>query len=167
MADVVNMNSARGFPFGPEEPSEKYACTMTPVGAALGMTGLGCSLTEVEPGKRAFPYHNHLGNDEMFVILEGTGTYRIGERTHPIKAGDVCGAPRGGPDTAHQIVNDGTTTLRYLAVSTKNDPEIVEYPETGKFAALAIAPGPDFMNAHMRFIGKREMGIGYWDGEEH
>jgi uncharacterized cupin superfamily protein len=42
------------------------------------MAGLGAMFVTVAPGKRAFPFHNHLGNDEMFVILEGEGTFRFG-----------------------------------------------------------------------------------------
>ena len=63
-------------------------------------------------GRRAFPFHNHLGNDKMFVFLKGTGTYRYGEAEHSVKAGAVCAAPRGGPDTPHQLINTGNEELK-------------------------------------------------------
>ncbi|MEL6599383.1 MAG: hypothetical protein AAFR40_07620, partial [Pseudomonadota bacterium] len=69
---VLNIHDANGFPMAPEGAT-KTGATIAPIGRALGMTGLGCMYVQVEPGKRAFPFHNHLGNDEMFVILEGTG----------------------------------------------------------------------------------------------
>ena len=119
----------------------------------------------VAPGKRAFPFHNHLGNDELFVILEGNGTYRFGAEDFAVKAGDVCAAPRGGPDTAHQLINTGKGDLCYLALSTKHDPDVVEYPDSGKFAAMAIAPGANFMQAHLRFVGRVEDSGDYWEGE--
>ena len=42
----------------------------------------------------------------MFFIVKGTGTLRYGSETRKIRAGDVICCPVGGPETAHQIVND-------------------------------------------------------------
>ena len=163
---VIHINDAKGFPMAPREPSERFGGTVASIGSALGLTGLGAMFVTVEPGRRVFPFHNHLGNDEMFVILEGEGTYRFGDGEYPVRAGSVCGAPKGGPDTAHQIINTGTTTLRYVGISTSNDPDVAEYPDSGKFAAMAVAPGPSFMEAHLRHVGRRDQALDYWDGEE-
>ncbi len=161
---VASINPAGEFDIGPEG-SSVFAGKIQTIGQKLGLSGLGCMHIAVQPGKRAFPFHNHLGNDEMFVILEGSGTYRYGDTEFPVSAGDVCGAPRGGPDTAHQLINDGAIPLRYLAISTQNDPDVVEYPDSGKFAALAIRPGPSFMQAHLKFIGRAGDSLDYYDGE--
>lgn len=166
MRPVLNVHDAQGFPMAPEGGSRRFGATVAPVGRPLGLTGLGCMYVEVAPGKRAFPFHNHLGNDEMFVILEGEGTYRFGGADYPVKAGDVCAAPRGGPDKAHQLINSGTGPLRYLGISTMQDPDVVEYPDSGKYAAMAIAPGPDFFRAHLKVVGRREDSRDYWEGEE-
>lgn len=162
---VLSTSDARGFPMAPEGGSETFGATVAPVGKPLGLRGLGCMYVTVEPGKRGFPFHNHLGNDEMFVILEGEGTYRFGDGEHAVKAGDVCGAPKGGPETAHQLINTGDVPLKYLGISTMRDPEVVEYPDSGKYSAIAIAPGQDFMSAHLRVVGRTEDGLDYWDGE--
>lgn len=148
------------------EGSRKFGASLVMVGDRLGTGGLGCMHVSVDPGKRAFPFHSHLGNDEIFVILAGQGTYRIGDAEHEVRAGDICGAPRGGPDTAHQLINTGSETLCYLAISTKQDPDICEYPDSDKFAAIAISPGADFRTAHMRYVGRKESAVGYFDGEE-
>ena len=162
---VVNINSVEGFRNVPQD-STRFGATIAPIGGRIGLSGLGCMLLKVEPGRRAFPYHNHLGNDEMFVILEGQGTYRIGDSEHPVGPGDICGAPRGGSDTAHQIINTGDVPMTYLAISTCHDPDVVEYPDSGKFAAIAISPGPDFMNAHLKFVGRQSSAVDYYDGED-
>lgn len=162
---VVSIGNVGGYDTTPEG-SKRLGATVSMVGQELGLEGIGCNYICVEPGKRAFPFHSHLGNDEMFVIIEGEGTYRIGDQEHPIRTGDLCAAPRGGPDTAHQIVNTGSGKLRYLAISTKRDPDIVEYPDSNKFAAIAVKPGPSFMKAHLRYIGRVENSLGYYDGEK-
>jgi len=162
---IKNIHDTKGLPLSPEGGSDRFGATVAPMGREIGLTGLGCMYTQVEPGKRAFPYHNHLGADEMFVILEGTGTYRFGEREYPIKPGDVCGAPKGGPEVAHQIINTGTVTLKYLGISTMVDPEVVQYPDSGKFAAIATR-GQEFMSAHLKVIGREGESLDYWDGED-
>ena len=88
---VAHIDDLKGFPMAPEGGSERFGCTVSPVGAALGLTGLGLMVTTVQPGMRAFPFHNHLGNDEAFVILEGEGTYRFGETDYAVRAGSITG----------------------------------------------------------------------------
>lgn len=162
---VFNPASADGFPMAPEGGSDVFGATVVPVGKSIGLRKLGCMQITVAPGKRAFPFHNHLGADEMFVILEGRGTYRFGDTEHAVAAGDVCGAPAGGADTAHQLINTGTGPLRYLGISTMSDPEIVEYPDSGKYSAIAVRPGADFFSAHLKVIGRAADTLDYWDGE--
>lgn len=161
---VVSLADVPAFPNAPEN-STRFGAAIAPLSDKLGLRGLGAMYVTVEPGRRAFPFHNHLGNDEVFVILEGSGTYRFGDAEYPVKAGDVCAAPRGGPEVAHQLINTGDAPLRYLGLSTMNDPEVVEYPDSGKFAALAISPGSDFMHAHLRFVGRRDDSRDYFEGE--
>lgn len=162
---VVNAFDAQAYSNAPEG-STRFGAKIAPLSGALGMSGLGAMFVTVEPGRRAFPFHNHLGNDEMFVILEGEGTYRFGAEEYTVKPGDVCAAPRGGPDTAHQVINTGKKPLKYLGISTSNDPDIAEYPDSGKFAAMGIAPGPSFFEAHIKHVGRREDAHDYWEGED-
>ena len=43
-------------------------------GATLGTRQIGCTLMVLEPGKRAWPYHLHHAEEELFVVLEGEGS---------------------------------------------------------------------------------------------
>jgi len=133
----------------------------------IGAQKLGCQLHVVPAGKKAFPRHAHHVNEEMFFILEGKGAYRLGDATHEIRAGDVISALAGDVSTAHQIVNTGEGELRYLAFSTRLDPEVVEYPDSDKFAVASMAP-PDkgLIAAKFTFIGRRQASLDYFDGEE-
>lgn len=146
--------------------AEKFDARMGMIAAKVGAQKLGYNLTAVPPGKRAFPFHNHRVNEEMFFILEGSGEVRIGDKVYPIKVGDVIACPPGGKEAAHQIVNTGPVELKYLAVSTKMSPEIAEYPDSGKFGVMAeYPPGPDGKPQGFRFVGRENLGVNYWEGE--
>lgn len=145
---------------------EGFVAKLGQFGPLIGARQLGCRLVVVPPGKKAWPYHAHHVNEEMFIILDGTGTLRLGGAEHPVKAGDVIACPAGGPETAHQIVNRGEEELRYLAISTMRSPEVLEYPDSGKFAVVSgSAPGGDKSARRMWYVGRAETSLGYWDGE--
>jgi uncharacterized cupin superfamily protein len=146
---------------------ERFEAKLGPIGPRIGAQKLGYNLTVLLPGKRAFPFHSHRVNEEMFFILDGAGEVRIGAEVHPIRAGDVIACPAGGPETAHQIVNTSEAAeLRYLAVSTKLSPEVADYPDSGKFGVLAdFGPGPDGKPQTLRFMGRAGSVVDYWDGE--
>jgi hypothetical protein len=57
---------------------EKFAYRRKQLGSSAGGEMLGCSLYEVPPGRRAWPYHYHLANEEAIYVLESSGTLRIG-----------------------------------------------------------------------------------------
>lgn len=135
---------------------DKFAWRSAQISQALGARDLGYALDVVPPGKRACPFHSHRGQEEMFLILEGTGTLRYGGETRPIRAGDVICCPTGGPETAHQIINDSQAELRFLSVSTKVYPDVCEYPDSGKIMAF----GPGF-----RHVTAASDHADYWKGE--
>jgi uncharacterized cupin superfamily protein len=163
MKPVVNLAEV---PLAPHAHGDAFAARMGQIGPLVGARLLGCRLTVVPPGKRAWPYHCHHANEEMFVILEGTGTLRYGGALHPVRAGDVVACPPGGPETAHQIVNTGACDLRYLAISTMVEPEVAEYPDSGKFTVMAGSPpGGDAAKRRFAHTGRRGDALGYWEGE--
>jgi uncharacterized cupin superfamily protein len=149
------------------EASPQFAARLGAISARVGAQKLGYNLTVIPVGKRAFPRHNHHVNEEMFFVLEGTGEVRIGDRTYPLRAGDVVACPPGGTETAHHIVNTGTAELKFLAVSTMMSPDIADYPDSGKFGVLELVGGvdPEGRPRGRRFIGRRETSGDYWEGE--
>ena len=66
---------------------EKFQAQVGEIGRRIGAQKLGYNLTVVPPGKRAWPFHNHRVNEEMFFVLEGEGEVRIGQETFPIQQG--------------------------------------------------------------------------------
>lgn len=134
------------------------------VASRLGARKLGYRVVVLPPGKKAWPFHLHHVNEEMFFIIEGAGSLRFGDQRYSLRAGDVICCPAGG--MAHQIVNTSEHDLKYLAVSTMEPAEVAEYPDSGKFAAMAgRPPGGDRSQAAFWAVGRREAAVDYWDGE--
>jgi len=162
---IANMHE---LPARHSSKGSRFEARATRLGGAVGARALGAQYIVVPPGKSAYPLHNHRNNEEMFIILDGEGIYRRGAgESWPIRAGDVISAPAGGPETAHQIVNSGSSDIRYIAVSTRNDPDIFEYPESGKFGLAAGVPaGGSLQSADLFYVGRKDTAVDYWDGED-
>ena len=144
----------------------QFVARLGRVGALLGSQKLGCQLHIVPAGKKAFPRHNHHVNEEMFYVVSGEGTYRHGDRSYPIRAGDVIGALAGDVSMAHQIVNTSGADLTYLAFSTRLDPDVTEYPDSNKFAVASMIPqGGGMLAAKFSHVGRKDQPVDYFDGE--
>ena len=96
---------------------------------------LGASVWELQPGATQFVYHFHRGSEELLVVLRGAPTVRMHDAEHVLAEGDVLPFPRG-PDGGHQIRNDSDGVARVLIVSAHANPDVAEYPETGKVATI-------------------------------
>jgi uncharacterized cupin superfamily protein len=140
---------------------ERYGSRYVALGELLGLTHLGVSYDIIAPGHRICPFHNHHANDEFYVVLEGSGTYRTPSGEYPVQAGDVIGAPAGGRDTAHQIINTGDADLRVLVASSMREPDVCEYPDSDKFAVMAGPQGA----RKFRHIGRCGDTVDYYEGE--
>ncbi len=146
---------------------ESFAAQLGRIGPLIGAQKLGCQLHVVPAGKKAFPRHAHHANEEMMIVLSGQGTYRLGDETFPVRAGDVIAAPSGEGETAHQVMNTGAEELRYLCFSTRFDPDVVEYPDSGKFGVASMVPeGKGLTSAQLAYVGRLDSAVNYWDGEE-
>ena len=131
------------------------------LGTGTAAARLGISIDIVAPGMRSCPYHFHYAQEEAFVILEGEGSLRVAGEMLALKAGDTVFIPPG-PAHPHQIVNTSAAPLKYLSISTRESPEVVEYPDSGKYLASATRDGDAHGFARMH---REESDLDYWDGE--
>ena len=148
--------------FDDVEENGLYTSSRGEISRRIGARDLGYNLTIVPPGKVQCPFHSHHAEEEMFLILEGEGELRFGDQRYPIRQHDVIACPTGGPEVAHQIVNTGTVTMRYLALSTMSDIEICEYPDSQKVSANAGEPGARIL----RKMFRAETTVDYYDREQ-
>src|SRR5919198_1437014 len=96
---------------------------------------LTASLWEFQPGASQFVYHFHHGSEELLVVLRGRPTVRMHDGDRVLAEGDVVPFPRG-PEGGHQVRNDGDAPARVLIVAAHAFPDVAEYPDTGKLAAV-------------------------------
>ena len=79
-------------------------------------SGDGISVEIRDPARKlgsshcGFRLHRHRLQEEMFLILSGSGTLRHGERRVPVKAGDPA---------AQTFVNTGSEPLAYAATGDR------------------------------------------------
>ena len=160
--NIINVREAKELAMS---KGSRFAFSGRILGEATGASGIGASHYEVPPGRTAFPSHYHCANEESMYVLEGEGSLRIGEATIAVGAGDYVTFPVG-PAHAHQITNTGTGPLRYLALSTKHNVDVVGYPDSKKFSAGASAPGSKFGDpGWVRMRVRPEAMLDYYDGE--
>jgi uncharacterized cupin superfamily protein len=143
-----------------ETKKGKHQILTRRLGPATGSLKLGATLTEIPPGAISYPFHYHCAKEEAVYVLSGTGTARIGEARVAVRAGDWVAYPVG-PAHAHQMINDGSEPLVYLALSTGETAEVVGYPDSNKVAASA----GDGKTTWVRQIGRAGESLDYWDGE--
>jgi hypothetical protein len=93
------------------------------------------------------------------VLCTGEGELRFGEEHYAIRKHTVIACPTGGPEVAHQIINTGSTAMRYLALSNRVDMEACEYPDSGK--VLIVAGNRE--DAGLRLMFRAESTVDYYD----
>jgi len=147
--------------FSDFEENGYYTSRRAEFSDSIGARKLGYNLTVLPPGKAQCPFHSHRGEEEMFLVLEGIGELRFGDQRYAIRKHDVIACPTGGPEVAHQIINTGTSDLRYLALSNRVDLEICEYPDSNKVLAYACQPG----SPTLRKLYRTETDVNYYDRE--
>jgi len=141
------------------EHGDKFGCDGVRVGPLIGAKDLGYSYDVVQPGKRSCPFHSHLAEEEAFFVVRGTGLLRYGNETRRIRAGDFICCPTGGPETAHQIVNDSGAELAYISISTMMPAEVCEYPDSRKIGAFGVR------TPRMRHMTHADQAVDYWKDE--
>ncbi len=137
------------------------------LGRAAGSERTGVKLYDVVPGMLMNPPHSHSAEEEIFVVLDGSGTVELwphpravteperfagGHEEHPVRAGHTITSPagRGRP----LAIRAGAEGMRVLAYGTRDPNDITYYPRSGKVMLRGVG-----------VIGRLEQ-LDYWDGED-
>ena len=160
------MSGANVFDPEFEEPTDREGFTYrrARIGWQAGGERLGASLFEVEPGNACFPLHWHSNNEEMLIVLSGRPTLRTTDGERELAEGEVVVFPVG-PEGAHQVINRGEGTVRFLIVSEMNAVDLNGYPDTGKVLATNRAPGGRPVEGSKFFSFRESDAVDYLEGE--
>jgi uncharacterized cupin superfamily protein len=145
-----------------DEPRERdgFRARRARLSRQAGAERLGVSLWEIPPGEASYPYHHHLGEEELIVVLRGCPSLRTPEGWRDLADGEVVAFLRGEAG-GHQLVNRTEETVRFLAFSTNGEPDIVIYPDSGKVSAAQRLPD----GGGLRELFRMSDAVDYWEGE--
>jgi uncharacterized cupin superfamily protein len=118
---------------------------------------VGMLIESPAPGRRLWPLHYHVVEEEHVLVLEGEVTLLFGEERHPMKPGDYVCFP-AGQKTGHSFLSSGAGPCSYLVIGEHKSTEVCVYPESNKLAVNALR------NRHSVFDMSAVRN--YWDGEE-
>jgi len=98
------------------------------LGDVVGSVETGLSHMTIPPGAEGYPPHCHGAEEELFVVLEGSGTVTLGDESAEVRRGSVVSRP-AGTRVAHSFLA-GDEGLVYLAYGTREPNDVVYYPRT-------------------------------------
>jgi uncharacterized cupin superfamily protein len=114
-------------------------------GHQAGAVLAGLNHVTLAPEGTGAPPHCHALEEELFVVLAGSGTLTLDGEEHPLGAGDVVARP---PSTgvSHSL-RAGGEGMTYLAYGTRVPGDSVYYPTQGKLRLRGLgvtidAPSP-------------------------
>jgi uncharacterized cupin superfamily protein len=163
--DLFPLDDAVPFPF-PEpgerpanviatesvEPSPGPGRARRDLGVAAGSQRTGIKHITVEPGRLSSAPHCHSADEEILVVLAGSGELELGDERLPVRPGSTLARPPG-TCVAHAF-RAGDEGMRLLAYGTRQPNDICFYPRSGKIAFWGVG-----------VIGRLEQ-LDYWEGEE-
>ncbi|WP_339104464.1 cupin domain-containing protein [Haloterrigena salinisoli] len=161
--DKINESELEWSEYDPDP--DDVAFRRKELATAVDADDLGCSLYELPPGMRSWPYHYHTANEEALYVLAGEGLLVAADGEERLTAGDYAAFP-ANEDGGHRIVNDGDDPLRYLLVSTMNEPDITVYPETNRFGVYAGSPPGGREERTLEGYYRIDDEVPYWEGDE-
>jgi uncharacterized cupin superfamily protein len=106
------------------------------VGTAGGSVQAGLNHVTLDRGAAGAPPHCHALEDELFIVLEGSGPLMLGDDERPLRSGDVVARP---PSTgvAHAL-RAGAQGMTYLAYGTRVAGDSVYYPGARKIRVRGL-----------------------------
>jgi uncharacterized cupin superfamily protein len=149
------------------EPHERHRSTVArehrELGGTAGSRRTGLNHVRVPAGMLNVPPHCHSAEEELFVVLDGSGSleltpsprqaaYGAEKSEHDVRRGTVVSRP-AGTGIAHAF-HAGPDGLTLLAYGTRDPNDICYYPRSRKISWRGVG-----------LIGRIEH-VDYWDGED-
>ncbi len=107
-----------------------YEGRETSVARQAGATRTGLRKTVLEPGSLSCPPHYHLGEEEAFYVLEGSGLFWVGDERIEARPGSFMVRPLA--DRVAHAIEAGPEGITYLAYGHNVAQDVVFYPRSNK-----------------------------------
>src|SRR5205807_3467194 len=125
---IVNVHDLEPTQFG----RSRVAASRRKLGLAAGSVRTGLQHVEVAPGKESAPPHCHSLEEEIFVVLGGTGVLSLGDEESEVGPGHVVARP-AATGVVHMF-RAGEAGLSYLAYGTREPGDQCYYPRSNKIS---------------------------------
>jgi uncharacterized cupin superfamily protein len=123
-----NVRDIEPFDYGFGGP---IVARMTDIGRALGSSSIGLVVQTVRSGCQSSRRHRHLFQEEILIVMAGSGTLHHGDERLPVRSGDCICYLAGDPE-AHTFENTGETDdLVIWAFGNRFRHEVCVYPDQG------------------------------------
>ena len=161
--NIVNVDDVEEF----ERVGETVSRRGRDLGRAAGSRWTGIKLYDVAPGMLMNPPHCHSAEEEIFVVLGGSGLLTVwlharggteperfpnASEEHGLRAGSVVASLAGVGRPLE--LRAGDKGMRVLAYGTRDPNDITFYPRSGKVMLRGVG-----------VVGRIER-VDYWDGED-
>jgi len=132
---LVNLPEIPAFDyrFGPLQEGR-----MQDIGRNVGSDKIGLIIQTVAPGKRSSRRHRHLFQEELLIVMAGSGVLLHGDERVPVAAG-ACVCYRAGDPDPHAFENTGAQDLVIWAFGNRFTHEVALYPDEGVAFVVGLA----------------------------
>jgi uncharacterized cupin superfamily protein len=132
--NIINLERLE---FKADQMGENYQYESTALASKMGAKKLGFHAEILPPGQFSCPYHFHHSEEELFLVLEGKAMLRQADQFREVTKGDLIFFVNS-PEGAHQFHNHTDQPFKFLALSTSDDFEVCEYPDSKKINVTKI-----------------------------
>jgi uncharacterized cupin superfamily protein len=147
-SSIVNVDEAASQ----TRDRENFRGTWRRLAQLAGARRTGLNHVVLDPGQMSFPLHCHSAEEEVFVVVEGSGKLLLDGDEHSLRPHDVVARPPG-TGVAHAF-RAGDQPLVLLAYGTREPNDICYYPRSNKIAFCGVG------------VVARLETLDYWDGEQ-
>lgn len=109
--------------------AKNYSTSVAEIANLWQTEKLGFHIEILNPKSFSCPYHKHYEEEELFIILKGSGTVRQDDEFYTIKEGDLVFFKTG---VAHQFYNHTDSPMLFFALSNQSNKETCTYPDSNK-----------------------------------
>ncbi|MDP3560212.1 MAG: cupin domain-containing protein [Legionellaceae bacterium] len=155
MKCLINLFSDAQLNFNEWQHGKNYLASVAEIAKLWQTKKLGFHVEILNPKSFSCPYHQHQEEEELFIILKGSGTVRQDNEFYKVKEGDLVFFKTG---VAHQFYNHTDSPMLFFALSNQSNKEVCIYPDSNKILEK---------DGNKRVITKNGIKIDdYWRDEE-